>query len=341
VANLVYAVGRDLPRLQPLVLVGGQVYAKTHKRGGPDALVTALGVVHSLRPLCSVRVVMEHQARLNRDALTELLAEKTRERAGVNPTDPLDYFLLTVLPAVQASNGGTTCKTDDCADAVTHPLNMAAALERAVKGIPMAELPTPSLWVLGRVWMLAEGPVKPGGITVCVGTKHFGLTGRAVTVRELAAAWHVQAREFLDRVGIRLAEMAPTSTGTVDVATHRRNVELHGHTLDGDLLFLAGPPARLGHLLLPHHNRDLRRRVNRDVAITLVFDVRPTAEAISTPRIYQFGEGGRWVPIENPSFGFCLGKGAPGFDSGSPGLSLVNYLRWAVIRVTKNGKFHE
>lgn len=335
-ASLFYEFWRALLLLEPLVMLGGQVYGKTRQRGGPASLVTALDVEHPLRTLCSERVLVEHYTRINRDLVRQLLEPKVREPAEETWAAPLACF-FQLIQAIGSFDWGSSAPTDGSHHGAEHPTNLDEAIEGAARSLPVPELRAPSLLVLGRVWTLSESAYAPGRVSVRLGEKRLGLTGCVLPVQELMATWQGRVQEFLSRASDEVVEKIRSSRRGADVSAAIRVVNHQGYFQYGDYLFLAGSPARLGYILPPHHNTALGREVDRDVAITSVFDVPPSVFDV---RVYECPKGGRWQPVANPSFGICFGGGIPQFNPTTPGLSVATYLRWAAIRAAKNGKFH-
>jgi hypothetical protein len=315
-------------RLQPLIFAGDELFARTGAGDGPAVLVTARGVRHTLRPIASRRVLLEHHLRLNRPIVANLLR---RDLAGGPKIDLLRYFADLAVAFLERDwredyppEGGRQPSLEPDRN------NQAVAADA-----PFPALPAPSLWLLGRAWKLGPGRGREGRLHVLHRGDVLELTGESATVGSVRSAWEAEVRAFVrSEVGRVLSR--ESLTGPPELIRMRAAVTQAGACQVGDLLFLDGTSPRLGHVIPPHHNRVLGRWVGGDLAVTAVLTLPPQ---ITAPAVYQWHGANRWMPYY-PPHGLCLGGGPPPVRPESPGLALAAYLRWAAWRIASNGAFH-
>jgi len=329
--------GPDLTRLQPLILLGGGVYVKTRHEAGPATLVSAFGVRHPLRRLCSVTAMLERLHAGNRSQVRQLLLRELARRRAESCSDPFAYFLDYLAPAFRERDWSEERSLVAGEPAVVpEPPDLSAQVEAALANIPVPRLPSPSLVILGRVWLLGSARVAPGRTCVIAPEGALALTGEYVTVWTLESDWRARVQSFISSAAARLAEVSHDRV-PADLRAARGELSRAGCLQVGDLLFLAGTPPLLGHILPPHYNRALGRYSARDLAVAAPLELPPKVGSLS---IWERTSAGGWTQVGLPH-GLCLGPKVSGEIPDQPGLNLAAHLRWAAVRLAGNGKFHE
>lgn len=325
---------RMLQRLQPLVLHEDGLYICGRRADGPGALVTALGVVHPLRRLGTEAVLQAHARRLNRAAVETFLGAQMK-RLLIDGSDPLWYFVEYLGPAFQRRDWSEQFDTDQVAPPPQAPVLLAEEAARAAQALALPDVARPALWLYGRAWELAPRLAQPGRLHVRLGRQTLGLTGQQTALGVVAEAWSRQLSERLTQLATELARRLTPVACSPAVAAARETVQQRGSFEIGDLVYLAGDPPRLGHIVPPHHNATLGRPVRRDLAMAA--PLRPPFALAGLAVYVRSGE--RWLPASLPH-GICLGSDPPADRPETPGLALAAYLRWAACRIATNGAFH-
>lgn len=333
-----YVFDPDMQRLQPLVLLRDDVYVKTRQETGSAALVTALGIEHPLRRLCSARTLVEHYHRGNRQKFHQILQEELEKHNAASCTDPLAYFLEHLAPAFLERDWNEDYRlTGQPANDTTLP-DLSAEVSEIVDDFPVPQLPTPSLWVLGRVWLLTgTTPTVSGRVYVRFNGTTLSLTGEYMPVRTLESEWRTGVQQYISDAAVQLAQKTQPGSDSTGLVKAKAGLSRTGFLQVGDLLFIAGQPPRLGHVIPSHYNRTLGRQSARDLAVTAPLVLPPT---ISDLRVYYQQSSGGWKVLQLP-YGLCLGPGPSGRFQDAPGLAVAAYLRWAAVRIAGNGRFHE
>jgi hypothetical protein len=331
--------GEDLARLQPLVVLDDGVYAKTRGEAGPATLVTAVGVQHPLRRLCSHAALARRHRDANKSALLELLRQQMEHRRASASADPLGYFLHYLAPAFRERDWGDERSPSYAAPPrpVRSDLSVRMAVE--IASLPIPVFPCPSLVVLGRAWQLVEttAPECRGRTHVVVGAGTLGLTGGCRSAWSIESEWLAQANNAIALVAGRLAALSDSEPEWPDLAPERERLASRGSIESGDLLLIAGAPPLLAHVLPSHYNSTRGRQSERDLAVAAPLELPPRLGSVA---VYERARDGRWGWLSLPN-GLCLGPGAPSMIPDEPGLNLAAYLRWAAIRLAANGRFHE
>lgn len=331
-----YPCGSSLQQAQPLVLKDEEVFVKTRRRRGVAALVTALGVAHPLRRLCSFKTLIEHSRRLNGPSVRHLLKTEFHRQSAAGCTDALRYVVDHLAPSFSERDWNESYQEiAGLHSQSVPPVDLAAEIAGIAEAIPGPDLPSPTLWLLGRAWVLEANPEATSSLHVRWGNGVIlGLTGAYALASTLARQWENAVQGFVARSAAQLADdIQNVPTGSA-LQKAREELSRTGFWQSADLLFLPGP--RLGYILRPHYNRILQRESIRDLAMTAPLELPPR---ISFPSIYLRSAGGRWAPFQ-PPHGLCLGGDPPSVRPADPGLALAAYLRWAALRVAANGKFH-
>jgi hypothetical protein len=84
--------------LEPLVILGDGVYAKTRAADGPVTLVTSMLVAHPMRQLASLRTWDEHGRRTVRQVFPQALAVEVARRQADASDRLLAHFLTVLAP---------------------------------------------------------------------------------------------------------------------------------------------------------------------------------------------------------------------------------------------------
>jgi hypothetical protein len=330
-----FTLGTLAQRLQPLVFLGNEVYAMTRLESASAALVTALGVEHALRPLGSLDTLREHHLRINAPGARQLLQIELARVGAARCSDPLRYFVEYLGPVFRERD----CKEDELLDPGSDEheptVGVAGELSLPSDQIPAPVSPSPSLWLLGRVWMLRPMPPQGGRMYVRWGGGTLGLSGDYVLASTLQTEWRKEIAVFVAESARRLAEGLRGSEKSAALGKAREFITRNGCLEMGDLLYIPGNPPYVGHVLPPHYNRVLGRRSHRDLAVAAPLVLPPR---VAGPYVYR-RRAAAWEPFALPH-GLCLGPAPPAGWPDCPGLALAAYLRWAAIRLAMNGRFH-
>jgi hypothetical protein len=333
-----FVLGRDLGGLQPLVFQGEDVYVLGRKESIPTAyLVTSLGVRHPLRRFCSAGKLIDHQDLLNRQPVECILKDALGKEVSHLGPEPLDYFLGHLVPAFLDRDWSTDSQLPTIPGRSVQFHDPAAVMKDIVLHLPNPPLLKPSLWVLGRIWILSEVAPVDGHVHVRCGKITLGPTGDYMPVKTLQTQWLKSMQELVSDAAAQIVQRHVPSTCGRKWSKEKEELTGKGFLRFGDLLLIEGTPPMIGHIIPPHHNSALGRLTGRDLAITAPLCLPPGIEGLS---IACLDASGRWVPAKLPH-GLCLGA-KPSWDANQdPGMTLVAYLRWAAIRIAANRKFHQ
>jgi hypothetical protein len=324
-----------LQRNQPLFFLGDDVYVIGRRPEGPATFVTALGVQHPLRRLSATRTLLERTETSNRATVSVWLQEELAKSA-ILEQDPFSYFVHTLAPAF-AQRDWSEAHTGERPHSSQQPsADVYGAIAQAVVALPLPQLPSSAMCLLGRVWMLAGLPARDGAMAVYLGRHSLGLTGEYVLVRTMENDWHTQVKSFVKDAASSILKQHPKGAMLAKVAEGRKQLSQTGCYQMGDLIYLDGKAPLLGHILPSHHNRVLGRQSIRDLAMVAPLTLPPK---LALPSVYTLTSQGRWQPFGLPH-GLCLGASPPSHRPDSPGLALAAYLRWAACRIASNGIFH-
>ena len=324
-------------RIEPVVFLEDDLYVMTDRPGDGVEFVTALGVAHPLRRLCSRRTLDEQLARRNAGAIARSIRSGLVRLRADNGPDDLRYFVESLHPAFETRDWSEQFDLDMPREPAEPPppVNTAGETDALARACPTAIFPSPSCLLLGRFSVLRPGS-GVGVDHVRQGHETLRPTGEVVTTGQVDRRWREAVTAFVGQAVASLATAAGDEGPDSMLTAAREEVARSGHVQRGDLLFLAGPPPRVGHVLPPHYNRMLGRQSHGDLAMTVAL-TRPPRIAI--PQVFARDTQGRWLPLHLPN-GLCLGGDPPGFPPEAPGIVLLAYLRWAAVRVACNGAFH-
>jgi hypothetical protein len=335
-AVLHYPFDLRFQRLQPIVCLGDDLYVKTGQRPAEATLVSALGVRHPLRRLGSARDLAQSRRRSDAPVIGRMLTEALCRHAAADVVDGLRYFVEVLVPAFGERDWREDYLVPAAAPPARHPSDLLVDVAARGEEAPLARLPSPSLLVLGRVWLLRPAHPGPGRMQVHRGEEALEPSGEYHLGGTLERQWHKDVDRFLRETAEQMAAWCVLTEDGATLRDAREAVARAGCFVRGDLLFLAGSPPRLGYLLPPHYNRSLGRQSGRDLALTAPLTLPPK---VSYPTVFQRTAAGRWERCPLPH-GLCLGSGPPGDLPESPGVALAAFLRWAALRVAANGIFH-
>jgi hypothetical protein len=299
----------ELCCLEPLVIADGWLWCLGSDRVEGE-LVTARGVCHELARLGPVDMVEEHLR-------VRMLAQLQHEEQELFETEPLAYFLYHLVPLSRGGEGECRAQLHEL------PRDSAGTL-------PAPDLPSPSLWVLGRCWLLEEGDPKPGGLRIFLGGRCLRPCGEFFPTVELEARWRRQVEEHLPRSWALAAIEA-------ELAEQRAQLEEEGALIMGDLVLISNEHGLfLGHIVPPHENRQLGGWRERDLAV--VTPLRLPLPA-SPERLEVFARvRGRWQAIE---VFLCPGQAPAAAPDMDPGTRLILQLRWVALQIAAHGRFSE
>jgi hypothetical protein len=164
----------------------------------------------------------------------------------------------------------------------------------------------------------------------------LGPTGETISVGQVDRRWREAVSGFVTQAADRLIDAGVDLAPGAAVAAARQEIARTNCLQRGDLIFLAGSPSRVGHVLPPHYNRVLGRQSHRDLAMMVALTRPPRIES---PEVFVCDGQGRWRPFHLPH-GLCLGGSPPDIRPETPGLALLAFLRWSACRIASNGAFH-
>ncbi len=337
---LPFPFGESFQAMQPLVVLGDEVLAKSRAPSGDFLLQTAAGVRHELGPIGSLRSLWKNALHRLLPAVTTMLQREIPRRVAELGMSPLAYFIDYLEPTFRERDFSEAWYLSLPPVKPAKAVDWTVEVARAGRNIPAPDLVSPSVWILGRVWKLREQPARAGCWQVITPRRCYGLSGDFLTVGTVASTWRGELSKYVGQVAGRIASQVRSdevSLSGLDAAS--REITTQGYVERGDLLFLPCSPPRLGHLVPPHYNRTLGRQVNRDLAMTapLILPL-PSPPCRSKLSVYERRPGG-WSPASLPH-GLCLGPDPPSHAQESPGVGLAALLRWAAQRIAENGAFH-
>lgn len=329
-------------RLEPVVFLADGVFVKSERFDDGVSFVTALGVPHALRRLCSRRALDEQFVRCNAGTVARQIHLRLALTRIDVCRDDLRYFVDGLLPAFHGRDWSEEFEVDaDAAMETPRPpgtLGTEDEIDALSRELPVPVLPSPSLLALGLFRLL--GPSRPAdpdcSDQVRRGCETLVPTDHSVSVEQVNQHWHEAVGAFVGQTVARLVDAGGDAGSSPAVAAAREEVGRTGCLERGDLLFLPGQPPRVGHIVPTHFNRVLGRPSERDLAMVVPLTRPPR---ILTPQVFARDGRGRWSHFHLPH-GLCLGDGPHGLRPQDPGLALLAYLRWASIRISANGAFH-
>jgi hypothetical protein len=325
-------------QLEPVVVLGDELYVKTDRSDDDVNLVTAMGVKHPLRRLCSKRTLDEQFVRRNAEVVGRLIRAGLARVQADNQLDDVRYFVEGLLPAFQGRDWSDQFELDFFpvpAEPTIVP-DVVGQIDELSSAFPTPVLPSPSFLILGWFRMLRTEPAAAGGDHVLHGREMLGPTGETISVGQVDRRWREAVSGFVTQAADRLIDAGVDLAPGAAVAAAREEIARTGCLQRGDLIFLAGSPSRVGHVLPPHYNRVLGRQSDRDLAMMVALTRPPRIES---PEVFVRNGQGRWHPFHLPH-GLCLGGSPPEIRPETPGLALLAFLRWCACRIASNGAFH-
>jgi hypothetical protein len=324
--------------LEPIVVITDELYVKSDRSSDDVDFVTALGVRHHLRRFCSCRTIEEQLVRRNAAVVRHLIYSGLARGQGDNRLDDLRYFVEALLPAFQSRDWTEEFALDALPELVKPRLLDATPgqIDELSRSVPPPVLPSPSYLLLGRFRMLRPDPAAAGGDHVRHGDLILGPTGETIPIGEVSRQWRQTVRTFVAQAADRLIDASDTPAPGPRLVAAREEIARTGCLQRGDVIFLPGTTARVGHIVPPHYNRVLGRHSRRDLAMVAPLTRPPRME---TPEVYTRDGQGRWSPLRLPH-GLCLGGHLPDVRPETPGLALLSFLRWSACRIATNGAFH-
>ena len=325
--------------MQPLVVVGDTVLVMSLDPSADWVLQTAAGVKHRLGPIGCLESLWRNALQRFLPSITAVMQQEVPRRVAELATSPLAYFIAYLEPTFRERDFSEASYLPQRPVAPEMTGDWSAEVSAVSKTIPLPELVSPGVWVCGRIWKLREQSPRAGCWQIVTPHRCYGLTGDFSLVATLIANWRRDVSRHISQVATRLAARAGSDEGTSRLATAGHEVASLGYVERGDLLFLPGPPPRLGHFVPVHYNHTLGRRVHRDLAMTAPLTLPlPAYPCRSGLAVYERSAKG-WSPASLPH-GLCLGPDPPAHPQESPGVGLASLLRWAAQRIAENGAFH-
>jgi hypothetical protein len=329
----------DFVMLEPLVFLGDEVYAASERANDGVTFVTWQGHEFRLRWFCSRRTLEEQSTRLNFAIVREQLrAELTRSGHG-GLLDDLRFFIEGLVPDFQHRDWLEHFEPESALEScqLVYGPDLAAEIDELARGLPKPVMPSPSYLLLGRFRHLRPTVAEVIGDHVRTGNNgHLAPTGVSVPLGYIERRWQKTVENYVTRTAKRLTGLMRVPTPSPALAAARQEMAATGSVQRGDLLFLDGQPARVGHILPPHYNKVLGRICDRDLAMMTVLSRPPS---IGSPQVFMRDEQGIWNR-HHLEHGLCLGSSVPALRPETPGLALLAYLRWAAWRIASNGIFH-
>jgi hypothetical protein len=319
---------------QPLVVINGNVLAKTGSSLAVAVLETAAGVRHPLSVVGTSDAIWRMAIRASLPAIEAILLQDLPRQVAELRTDSLAYFADYLVPAFLHREYSEDCYASQPSAARPREIDWTTEVAHVARTIPKPEMEQPSLWILGRVWLLRQGDGSKNCWRVHADNTSYSLTGDFSFVSTLAARWRQQVARYVAYVA---AELASQVGELESVAQARQELAECGSVERGDLVFVAGAPPYLAHVVPQHYNRTLSRVVNRDLAVAAPFTLPPNLNR-SSFAVFQ-RRGREWRATTLPH-GLCLGPDPPAYEQDSPGIALAALLRWAAQRISANGIFH-
>ncbi|MCX6620024.1 MAG: hypothetical protein NTY38_02885 [Acidobacteria bacterium] len=267
-------------------------------------------------------------------------------RKAVAAIDPLVFFIDVLTPRIQSRDTGSETHTpgDASGGAVRSrpPSKAPIQIQAVLEELPHPRLPSPSIWLLGRVWMLATTATPSNALHIRYQGESLAMTGEYLSVKALTEEWEDESSHYLSAAASELCDGLPDAPSPRLVKA-REQVLRAGVVTEGDLLFIASDPPRVGHLIPNHHNNTLGCRVNRDLALTAALHLPPQSLDKAELAVYRRTTADHWV-LQSLPHGLCLGS-RPALESASApvdaGVDLLAFLRFGAFRIAADGRFHE
>ncbi len=331
-------IDQSLLELEPVFFLDDEAYIKTDRSSDGAYFVTAMGIVHPLRRLCSMRILKDQCVRRNAPSVDRLIRTGLSQLRTNNQLDDLRYFIENLVPAFHGRDWSENFDSD-VSRTPSEPTSAPDAgeqIDELSKSLPPIVLPFPSYLALGSFRMLRADAAAAGIDHVRYNNQILVPTGETVSAAHVNRKWRDAVSRFVAQSTQQLFAAYGDTVPSPSVIEAREEIAQVGYVQRGDLIFLVGPPSLAGHLLPPHYNRVLGRQSAGDLAMTLPLT---RSLRISTPGVFGRNGQGRWVPLHLPH-GLCLGGSPPDVRPESPGLALLAFLRWSASRVAANGAFH-
>jgi hypothetical protein len=332
-----------LQAIQPLFLSAEGLYIVGSKPGPATVLVSAQGIVHPLKRLCDRRVLQAHAERVSANGIRARLNAELAARTTGPVADPLVFFIDVMVPGVSGRDLGHeqlqkeefTLHNAQIGEIFECPLD----LDHVLRNAPTPDLPSPSLWVLGRAWLLTQASAVPPSVHILYDGRQLAMTGEYITVKTLREQWNAAISRHCEAAASDFLS-TPNVTISERLRIAHRDLADSGVVARGDFLYLGANPVRVGHMIPPHYSHTLGQRVGKELALTAPLQFPPRIPANSDLVIYQRGARGcAAMPRQ-----VCLGS-VPAVDAAQgvaeAGVNLLAFLRLGAIRIAANGRFHE
>jgi hypothetical protein len=339
---LVFPTEGALQAIQPLLITAEGLYFSGGDGESAASLVSALGIVHPLRRLCDVRVLQRHAVRVNAGAIRVRLSAEFAAKSAERVPDPLSLFVEAMVSGLSARDSSNEFLYEDQFNApVAEVVDQSAELEKVIRqASALKGLPLPSLCVLGRAWLLTHASTTPPWVHVRYQGGLLAMNGDYVTLKKLRAEWDAEISDRCKEAAAHFSAVPPAAESE-QLRIARRELSRSGFVANGDLLFLATRPIRVGCVIPPHYNHALGQGVGKDLALTAPFSFPPGIPSNSELIIYRRGANGGWEAMPRA---VCLGS-VPSVNAGQgaaeAGINLLAFLRFGAIRIAANGRFHE
>jgi hypothetical protein len=338
-------VNQHFLALEPVVIHNDKLFSPSEQTDDGVALVTAQGRTYPMREVCLQETLDNMFVRSNRAIVARRIRRALTRLREDCVLDDLHYFDETLVPAFRTRDWPEQIELDSLpglfdSEPAPEPApasDLDMAIDARAGELPRLVLPSPSLLVLGRLRLLGRGSRGEPGDHIRIGRNTILVpTGELIFARHLNGRWEQAVDRFAADAAAQLArEMGDPATSPA-TAVARQELAATGCVQRGDLLFLAGTPPYLGHVIRRHYNKVLGRTCDRDLAVTT-----PLTRPFFNPtfEVWVRNQLGRWMRV-HLAHGLCPGTGLPADRPESPGIGLLAHLRWAANRFASNGAFH-
>ena len=324
-----------IQRLQPLLLLDGNVLCPTGDNGSAMAwLISSSGAVVPMKRLYAIDEVFERARRASASAIhcaAQAMMRRTAARASQLPTR---QFIEELAPLIEDWDWGPAAlqRISPSAQVPSSPQS------RQWQPEPHIDVPSPSLVVYGRIWLLAGGISNKPALQVSVGDSGYYCSGSYMRLATVSRRWDDECTRTAATLASELPR-AETIQPTPAALLAEHALAARGFLELGDLLLLAGGDGiRIGVILPPHRNTTVGGWCDRTLAVSLRWD----AVATPTGSIGMYcKQADGWLPYTPPN-GLCLGRSMPATsDHHNPLIGQIAFLRAAAFRIAANGRMHE
>ena len=268
-----------LQEVQPLFVTGEGLYVMGFADSVDAMLVSANAVVHPLMRLCDARVLEAHGARINAERIQKRMKAEFVEPRAATAVDPLMFFIEIMVPGLTIRDCGSGSQDEaalaEYSGGLDEIIGRSSDAKQLHRNVSLPNLPCPSLWVLGRAWLLTRVSTAMASVHLRYQGSLLGLTGEYVSLKTLRQEW--DATVFHDCKTAASELGAPQTPESQLLKIARTDLANSGMVVRGDAIYLATNPARVGYVIPPHYNGTIGRSVGRELALTAPLGFPPAA----------------------------------------------------------------